>query len=162
MSTSQIRRAPAFALPVLACFTQLAFAAPVSGANPVPGRLDLAAHRGHVVYLDFWASWCGPCKQSFPWMTSLHDTYAKRGLDVIAVDLDAHRRDADRFVNEFGPDFRIVYDPDGKLAERFKVGAMPTSVVIDRHGRIRYTHTGFTPAQAAHYEQQIERLLDEK
>jgi len=130
----------------------------VSAAAP----LDLSAYRGHVVYLDFWASWCGPCKQSFPWMRSMQKTYARRGLVVVAVDLDAHPQDAARFLVQFRPNFRIVYDPSGSLARKFKVAGMPTSLVIGPHGRVRDRHIGFIPADAPQYERQVERLLASK
>jgi thiol-disulfide isomerase/thioredoxin len=146
-------------LTVLAAVAGLAAgSAPAVAAAP----LDLAAMRGHVVYLDFWASWCGPCKQSFPWMQSLHSTYAGRGLDVVAVDVDSDRSDADRFLGRFHPDFRVLFDPSGSLADRYGVKGMPTSMLIDRHGKVRFVHVGFVPVEAEKYEQQVESLLAEK
>ncbi len=130
--------------------------------SPGAGSLDLAQYRGRVVYLDFWASWCGPCKQSFPWMEAMKDAYAAKGLAIVAVDLDHDRSDANRFLSRFHPGFDVIYDPKGVLAEHFKVQAMPTSVVIDRAGKLRYTHVGFTPADGAAYERQVEQLLSEK
>ncbi|HVC00855.1 MAG TPA: TlpA disulfide reductase family protein [Steroidobacteraceae bacterium] len=143
---------------LLAGLAGLALASPPVAATP----LHLAAYRGRVVYLDFWASWCGPCKQSFPWMESMSDTYAHRGLVIVAVDLDRHKGAAARFLGEFHPDFQILYDPRGSLAERFKVEGMPTSLVIDRDGKLRYRHIGFVPADADRYESQVKRLLAEK
>ena len=138
-----------------------AFAALAGAAHAAP-TLDLAAYRGRVVYLDFWASWCGPCKQSFPWMQSLQRTYGRRGLVVIAVDLDRHRADASRFLARFHPSFRIVHDPSGSLAQKYAVTGMPTTVLIDRRGRVRDRHIGFLPSKAAGYERQVERLLAQK
>jgi len=141
--------------------------APAAAALPAGtaaggASLDLQNYRGRVVYLDFWASWCGPCRQSFPWMEAMKDAYARRGLAVVAVDLDEHKSDADRFLGRFHPAFHIVFDPQGSLAEEFKVHGMPTSVVFDRQGNLRFTHIGFRPADAAAYERQIEELLAEK
>ena len=99
--------------------------------------LDLSAYRGRVVYLDFWASWCGPCKQSFPWMQTMKDTYDRQGLTVIAVNLDMDRADADKFLERFRPTFEGRFDPKGKIAIFYKVQAMPSSVLIDRHGVTR-------------------------
>lgn len=140
------------------------FAAPSFAVAPsfAAAPLNLAAYRGRVVYLDFWASWCGPCKQSFPWMQSMNDTYARRGLVVLAVDLDRHKHNAARFLAAFKPDFHILYDPSGSLAARYKVQGMPTSLVIDRQGKVRYRHIGFMPADADHYERQVETLLAKK
>jgi cytochrome c biogenesis protein CcmG/thiol:disulfide interchange protein DsbE len=131
---------------------------PAWAASP----LDLTALRGHVVYLDFWASWCGPCRQSFPWMQTLKNTYENQGLTIVAVNLDADRVDADKFLNQFKPTFDVRFDPDGKLAELYKVKSMPSSVLIDRHGVTRFTHMGFRPVDGAVYETQVRELLAEK
>ena len=124
--------------------------------------LDLSAYRGKVVYLDFWASWCGPCKQSFPWMETLKDTYDRQGLKVIAVNLDMDRSDADKFLDRFRPTFEVRLDPKGKLAAFYKVHSMPSSVLIDRHGVTRFTHEGYRPVDGATYEAQVQELLAEK
>ena len=131
---------------------------PAWAASP----LDLAALRGHVVYLDFWASWCGPCRQSFPWMQTLKNTYEDQGLTIVAVNLDADRVDAEKFLKQFKPTFDVRFDPEGKLAELYKVKTMPSSVLIDRHGVTRFTHMGFRPVDGAEYETQVRELLAEK
>jgi cytochrome c biogenesis protein CcmG/thiol:disulfide interchange protein DsbE len=124
--------------------------------------LDLSAYRGKVVYVDFWASWCAPCKQSFPWMQAMKDTYDRQGLTVIAINLDLDRADADKFLDRFRPTFEVRFDPKGKLATFYKVQAMPSSVLIDRHGVTRFTHAGFRPIDGAAYEAQMRELLAEK
>ncbi len=124
------------------------------------GRVE--AFRGRVVYLDFWASWCAPCRQSFPWMQAMHDAYAPQGLTIIAVNLDTHRADAEKFLQQYKPPFAVRYDADGAVAERYKVSGMPTSVIIDRHGVTRFTHVGFRPVDRAEYEDQLRELLAEK
>jgi cytochrome c biogenesis protein CcmG/thiol:disulfide interchange protein DsbE len=123
---------------------------------------DLDQFRGRVVYLDFWASWCGPCKQSFPWMQTMRDTYDRQGLTVIAVNLDMSRVDAEKFLHQFNPTFDVRFDPNGKLAEFYKVHVMPSSVLIDRHGVTRFTHEGFRPVDGAIFEAQVQQLLAEK
>jgi cytochrome c biogenesis protein CcmG, thiol:disulfide interchange protein DsbE len=125
-------------------------------------RLDLNAFQGRVVYLDFWASWCGPCRQSFPWMEVLKDTYGPQGLEIVAVNLDRDRADADKFLQQFHPTFDLRFDPEGDLAERFKVQGMPSSMLIDRHGVTRFTHVGFRPVDVRLYEAQVRELLAEK
>ncbi len=124
--------------------------------------IDLGEYRGRVVYLDFWASWCGPCRQSFPWMQAMENAYENQGLTVVAVNLDADRADAERFLKLFHPSFDLRFDPSGGEAERFKVKAMPTSLIIDRHGVVRYTHLGFRPVDREAYENQLREVLAEK
>ena len=124
--------------------------------------LDLNGFRGRVVYLDFWASWCGPCRQSFPWMQTLKNTYADQGLTVLAVNLDSDRAEADRFLRQFSPTFDVRFDPKGELAAFYKVHDMPSSVLIDRHGVTRFIHAGFRPLDAPVYEAQVRELLAER
>lgn len=124
--------------------------------------LDLTGLRGRVVYLDFWASWCAPCKQSFPWMQSMKETYERQGLTVVAINLDRDRADANKFLEQFKPTFDVRFDPKGEIAESYKVEGMPSSVLIDRHGVARFTHMGFRPVDGAVYEAQLRELLDEK
>jgi len=131
---------------------------PVYAASP----LDLSSLRGRVVYLDFWASWCGPCRQSFPWMEAMKSTYGAQGLEIITVNLDRDRADADRFLKQFHPTFDLRFDPKGELAEQYKVQGMPSSVLIDRHGVTRFMHVGFRPVDGAIYEAQLLELLAEK
>lgn len=131
-------------------------------ATPSPiadGALDLAAYKGKIVYLDFWASWCGPCRQSFPWLQRMQQQYGRDGFVVVAVNVDQQRNDADRFLHEFMPNFQVVYDPQGRLAERFGVGAMPTSLLIDRAGQVRLQHAGFRTKDPDVLEQQVRALL---
>jgi cytochrome c biogenesis protein CcmG, thiol:disulfide interchange protein DsbE len=123
--------------------------------------LDLTAYRGKVVYVDFWASWCAPCKQSFPWLDILTRAYAPQNFVVIGVNVDKDRDRAARFLSETPADFRIVYDPKGELATAFKVAGMPTGVLIDRTGHVRYQHAGFSEKQKGLYEEQLHTLLAE-
>jgi thiol-disulfide isomerase/thioredoxin len=131
---------------------------PVYAATP----LDLASLRGRVVYLDFWASWCAPCRQSFPWMETMKRTYGAQGLEIVTVNLDRDRADADKFLKQFHPTFDVRLDPKGELAELYKVQGMPSSVLIDRRGVIRFTHVGFRPVDGPVYETQVRELLAEK
>ena len=124
--------------------------------------LDLNSLHGRVVYLDFWASWCAPCRQSFPWMQAMKEAYERDGLSVVAINLDQQPDDAERFLQKFHPSFEVRFDPQGTLAEQFKVAGMPTSVVIDRHGVVRFTHIGFQPADSSAYENQLRALIAEK
>ena len=124
--------------------------------------LDLAAHRGKVIYVDFWASWCGPCRKSFPWMQAMQRELGGRGLVVLTVNVDAERADAERFLAEYGGTLPVVFDTKGQLAELYKLQAMPSSFLIDRQGKIRFRHRGFREADPANYAAEIHQLLDEK
>ena len=95
-------------------------------------------------------------------MQGLEASYEKRGLAVVAVNLDQNRRDAVRFLAKFHPTFDVHFDPQGEMAELFKVQGMPTSVVIDRHGTVRFTHIGFRSADETAYENELRQLLAEQ
>jgi thiol-disulfide isomerase/thioredoxin len=139
-----------------------AFVCASRAATPAPLPAELSSLQGRVIYLDFWASWCTPCRQSFPWMQALQTEYASRGLTVIAVNLDQDRAAADTFLQRFHPGFQIHFDPQGRWAEQFGVKGMPTSVVIDRHGVPRFTHRGFVPDDRQTYTRHVEQLLAEQ
>ncbi|MAD47293.1 MAG: redoxin [Oceanospirillaceae bacterium] len=117
--------------------------------------------KGKVVYLDFWASWCGPCRDSFPWMEAMHKKYAAQGLEIIAVNLDQEPELAQKFLKQYAPDFRIEYDAKGEMAGQFGVDTMPTSFVIGRDGKARKKHKGFHAERKAAYETEIRTLLEE-
>jgi DsbE subfamily thiol:disulfide oxidoreductase len=132
----------------------------------LPGRdetVSLDSTRARITLVDFWASWCVPCRKSFPWMASLHERYGARGLRVVAINLDKDRESADQFLGELKPPFTIAFDgPDGKTAEAFHVKAMPSSFLVDSTGVIVYSHAGFDPKKTAPLEtliQQRERLF---
>ena len=134
----------------------------VSAATYAAAPSDPVSLPGRVIYLDFWASWCAPCRQSFPWMEALKKTYEGQGLEIVAVNLDGDRADADKFLKLFHPTFSVRFDPAGGLAEFYKVQGMPSSVLIDRHGVVRFTHVGFKPIDGPAYEAQVRVLLAEK
>jgi thiol-disulfide isomerase/thioredoxin len=121
--------------------------------------LDLSAYRGKVVVVDFWASWCGPCRESFPFLDDIQRRYADQGLVVIGVNLDEAREEADAFLRKYPVDFDIAYDPAGDSALAYAVKAMPSSYLIGRDGRVRERHLGFRASQAAAFEQAIEQAL---
>lgn len=125
-------------------------------------NLDLSAYRGKVVYLDFWASWCTPCRLSFPWMNDVQETRARNGLVVVGVNVDHDPSAARDFLQATNPEFKIVYDPKGDIANRYDLKDMPTSVLIGRDGRVRYIHQGFLPNRERSYLADIDTLLNEK
>lgn len=128
-------------------------------ASSQAGDFDLARYRGKVVYLDFWASWCGPCKLSFPFLERLAADYGRQNVVVIAVNLDHSKAKADAFLQQVQATIPVVYDPTGILARKYGVKEMPTSVVIGPDGRTRFVHNGFFPQQMPLYEAHISELL---
>lgn len=130
--------------------------APVFALDPEAG---LAAERGRVTYVDFWASWCVPCAEAFPWLNAMQAKYAAQGFKVVAVGLDEQPSRGDRFLQAHPPRFAVVRDPTGLLAERYAVEGMPYAVLLDQNGRVIHRHIGFRAAEAAEYEKAIESAL---
>jgi len=121
----------------------------------------VADYKGKVVLVDFWASWCVPCKTSFPALDALYRQYQARGLEVLAVNLDERRKDADVFLSEHPHTMPVLFDRKGESPVAFGVKGMPTSFVIDRAGIVRFTHTGYTGNVDAAYRAEIAQLLSE-
>lgn len=128
-------------------------------ANDSQMQFDLSAYRGKVVIVDFWASWCVPCRRSFPWLDSMQRKYGEDGLVVIGINEDNEPQDAEAFLTAFPVTFPIIADPDGKLAREFDLVAMPSSFVIGRDGELAVRHLGFKSAKEAEYEATLRRLL---
>jgi thiol-disulfide isomerase/thioredoxin len=142
--SSKLVKAPGFSLP---------------GQNKI---IDLSKYKGKVVYLDFWASWCGPCKRSFPWMNKLQEQYGVDGLEIVAVSLDASREDAEEFLARIPASFSVAFDEKGKSAESYKVKAMPSSFLIDRQGRLVHKSLGFRAEEKKIIERKIKQLTGRK
>ena len=124
-------------------------------------ELDLNAYRGKVVYLDFWASWCTPCRRSFAWLNALVGAYGPRDLVVIGVNVDQSLQLAQQFLDETPASFPIVYDPHGEIATSFKIRGMPSAVLIDRAGQVRFQDIGFSDKRKDEYEEHVKSLLGE-
>ncbi len=122
----------------------------------------LNSYRGQVLYVDFWASWCPPCGKSFPFMSRLQQQYRSQGLQVIAVNLDEQREDAERFLAENPHAFQIAYDTAARdCAQAFDVKAMPSSYLIDRAGTIHRVELGFKAEETQALQLELEKLLSE-
>ena len=147
-------------LPCLAAFKQ-GDDFPDLSSFPLEGKLPDQL-KGQVILLDFWASWCGPCKTSFPVMEELRKKYATEGLTIIAVSVDEKSENMQRFLKSAKVSFTVVRDAQQKLVKAADITGMPTSFLIDRAGKIRFIHAGFdreqTPRQ---YAKEIEQLLKE-
>jgi thiol-disulfide isomerase/thioredoxin len=133
--------APAFALPTAA------------GATVV-----LAELRGQVVYVDFWASWCGPCRRTFPWMNDMNRKYGGKGFTIVAVNVDKKRADAERFLAQTPAEFTVVYDAPGATPSAYAVKGMPSSYLIDGNGKVVAVEQGFREDRQAALEAQIRAL----
>jgi peroxiredoxin len=125
------------------------------------GELDSATHRGKVVYIDFWASWCAPCRQAMPTYDRLARMYAPMGLVIIGVNQDANSKDAHRFLSRTRVSFPLVADSGHAIARAFDFKTMPTGYLIDRKGRVRYVHSGFQESSVPALEATIMALLKE-
>lgn len=121
--------------------------------------LDLSRYRGSIVVVDFWASWCAPCRQSFPWLNEMQARYRDRGLVVVGVNVDRERTEADRFLHDVPARFEIVYDSDASLAQRYQLPGMPGSFVFGPTGELLSTHIGFRDGQRAEREAELVDLL---
>lgn len=115
--------------------------------------------KGRVVYVDFWASWCGPCRRSFPWLNEMQQKYGARGFTVVGVNVDKRRADAERFLQQTPATFTIVYDEAGKTPEAYAVKGMPSSYLIDSGGKVAAVESGFRDEQKAVFEERIRALL---
>jgi len=132
---------------------------PDLGGFKLEGKLPDSI-KGKVVLVDFWASWCEPCKQSFPVMEELQKHYGERGFIIVAVNVDENRADMEAFLKKNTASFVVMRDAGQKLVDKAGIATMPSSFLIDREGKVRFTHTGFRGAETKKkYEEEIESLL---
>jgi len=129
---------------------------PIMGPD---GRLDPTAFEGKVVYLDFWASWCKPCRASFAWMEDMHERYQEYGLVVVAINLDHAPDDAQHFLDKMKPTFAIKRDVNARMARAYDLEGMPSSYLYDRSGTLYRTHVGFRDRDQVTLESDIRKLL---
>lgn len=146
------------AVPVMAL--EVGEPAPAIEATSTAGApVRISAEPGKVLYIDFWASWCGPCRQSFPWMNEMQAKYRDKGLQIVGINLDAQSSDASRFLEKIPAQFTIAYDARGTSAVQYGVKGMPSSVLIGRDGKVLARHMGFNAESRAQLEQEFEKLL---
>jgi len=157
MKFSPLRKA-GWAFFALSFFALLSLTGPAAAEQPT---FDLGKYHGKVVYLDFWASWCGPCKLSFPFMEELHYRYLPKDMVVITVNLDHSHSAAASFLKKMRSNLSVIYDAKGDLAKSYRVSDMPTSILFDRQGKVRFVHKGFYPDKKGEYMSQIAQLIHE-
>ncbi len=167
---SQIRNSSAAALlAMLACLSLTA--ATVGGrpqapefslANRAGGQISLSGLRGQVVMINFWASWCGPCRQEFPALDQIYTKYKPMGFTLVGINVESEMTDAERFLGKTPVSFPILFDPENRVSGSYGVSAMPTTVLVDRQGRVRWQHRAYKPGDEAKYIEQIRAVLREK
>lgn len=123
--------------------------------------VSLSEFKGKVVYVDFWASWCGPCRKSFPWMNEIQKKYQDQGLAVVAINLDTDNELAQEFLKQVPANFSVRFNPEGDVARIFDLLGMPSSFMFNRQGQLVQHHVGFYADKTAEYEQELVNLLKE-
>ncbi len=159
---------------LLAALTGIWSTAAISAETPVPGEVApditlpvlsgeetrrLSALRGKVVLVDFWASWCGPCKVSLPVLSELNSEFSDRGFEVMAVNVDKDPAKAIKFLKRTPVTYQSLHDAEGETPKLLNIKAMPTSLLVDREGIIRMVHPGFRPGDETLLREEILKLL---
>ena len=157
--SSDARLAPDFQLPYLHGTASADAAVQCATPGAAATEACLAFWRGQWVYLDFWASWCTPCRQSFPWMNQLQSEWGPKGLQIVAINLDSQRDKAMQFLQRHPAQFTVLWDAAGQSAKAYDVQAMPMSYLIDKQGKIVSAHRGFTDASARATESDLRKRL---
>jgi len=168
-SIARIRWTATLALAVLAVITGAVGAAttPASGAPDftLPSldgpNLRLQEQRGQVVMINFWATWCGPCRVEMPHLARLYDKYRGSGFTVLAVNIDEDPYKAASLAKQLGMRFPVLLDKEKKVSRLYDLSTMPSTILVDREGRVRYVHRGYRDGYEETYDRQIRELLRE-
>ncbi|MDJ0794473.1 MAG: TlpA disulfide reductase family protein [Woeseiaceae bacterium] len=124
-------------------------------------NMRLSEYRGDVVMINFWATWCGPCRQEMPLLDELYQRYSRVGFNLLGVNIDDDSRRAMQMIEELGVDFPVLFDATKRVSEMYDVDAMPVTVIVDREGTVRYVHQGYKPGYEDKYLTEIRTLLRE-
>jgi len=125
------------------------------------GTINLAQYKGQVVMINFWASWCGPCRQEMPLLESIYKKYNKLGFTMLGVNVEPDSNAANAWLKETPVSFPILYDTESKVSKLYDVAGMPTSVIIDRAGKVRLIHRSYRPGDENEYLDSIRSLIRE-
>ena len=137
--------------------------APLFSATLLDGApFDLGEHLGRdVIILDFWATWCGPCREALPTLSEVASAYHDRGVKLYAVDLGESTADVKAYLEQSGLPLTVVMDADGSVAEAYVAEAIPQTVIIDRQGTVRYVHVGVSPGLRERLSRELDELVGE-
>ncbi|HNP36723.1 MAG TPA: TlpA disulfide reductase family protein [Woeseiaceae bacterium] len=124
-------------------------------------NLRLSEYRGDVVMINFWATWCGPCRQEMPLLDELYQRYERVGFNLLGVNIDDDSSRAMAMINELGVNFPVLFDARKEVSKMYAVGSMPVTVIVDRTGNVRYVHQGYKPGYEEKYLDQVRALLRE-
>ncbi len=137
-------------------------AAPDFALKSTAGRnLRLKEMRGEVVLINFWATWCGPCRQELPQLNKLHEQYAKAGFTLLGINVDADAKSAAAMAARLGVTFPVLHDRDKRVSRLYGVDTMPATLIVDRSGKVRHVHRGYQPGVETKYQAQVKELLKE-
>jgi thiol-disulfide isomerase/thioredoxin len=151
-------------------FIGLAFCALAVQAAPAPDftlkndageNIRLAEQRGKVVMLNFWASWCGPCRKEMPLLDEMYQRYNKIGFELYGINVEKDTAAAKKLLKDLKATLPVLYDPESKVSKLYNVDAMPTTVMIDKNGEIRYVNRGYKAGDEEKYRDQIQTLIRE-
>lgn len=167
MSVPAVRKIFAIALTMLLAVPASQAAMPVVGGvapdftlkSNNGKNLKLSEFRGQVVMINFWATWCGPCRQEMPLLNRLQEQYRQAGLMLLGVNIDDRPDAARDMARILGVSFPILFDTEKRVSRLYDVNAMPSTLLIDRDGKVRYIHLGYRPGYEARYESQVRELL---
>jgi peroxiredoxin len=124
-------------------------------------NLRLSEFRGEVVMINFWASWCGPCRQEMPLLDELYTQYQPLGFTILSVNVEEDSTQAKQMLKDIPVNFPVLYDNQSEVSKLYKVVAMPSTVLVDRDGNVRYLHQGYKPGYEEAYQQQVRALIRE-
>jgi len=124
-------------------------------------NLRLSEYRGDVVMINFWATWCGPCRQEMPLLDDLYNRYERVGFNLLGVNIDDDSGRAMDMIRELGVNFPVLFDARKEVSKLYEVGSMPVTVIVDREGTVRYVHQGYKPGYEQMYLDQVRSLLRE-
>ena len=160
--------------PIAALIATATLALPALAADPTGGRapqftlaarsganISLAQYQGQVVMINFWASWCGPCRQEMPLLDSIYKQYHRMGFTLIGVNVEPDSNAANQWLKETPVSFPILYDKESKVSKMYDVAGMPSTVIIDRAGKVRALHRGYKPGDENGYLDSIRTLVRE-
>lgn len=153
---------------LLLAVTPMTFAAISSGPagnftlkSAAGQNIKLSEFRGQVVLINFWASWCGPCRQEMPHLDAIHKKYKSLGFTVFGVNVEQDREMADKILRDIPVTFPILFDDENTVSKLYDVDAMPVTILVDRNGEVRFMHKGYRPGYEEEYEKQVRALVRE-